>query len=156
MSKIEWHLEARKLSNLKFNPKNPRRLSRNAAAHLTISLEKFGLSEKPIINLDDQIIGGHQRVKLLKKLRYTNVECWVPNRMLEETEVEELLIRLNKNNGEFDDDMLANEFDALNLLEWGFSENELLGLDIDLDEGEKKKKEKKIQTCPKCGEEFST
>ena len=54
--------------------------------------------------------------------------CWVPSRLLTQKEVEELNIRLNKNGGEFDFDMLANEWNIDDLAQWGFSHEEL-GID---------------------------
>lgn len=155
MTAPNWSLQARKLKDLKPHPSNPRRLTTDQAAHLTVSMEKFGLSEKPIINQDNMIIGGHQRVKLLKKLKYKEVDCWVPDRPLDEEEVNELLIRLNQNHGEFNFDDLANNFEPLKLLEWGFSENDLLGFATDEEDKSKKDKSKKLHTCPKCGEEFT-
>jgi DNA modification methylase len=133
---INWHLEKRKLKDLKDHAKNPRQLSENDAAHLTVSLDKFGLIDKPIINTDGTIIGGHQRKKILKKLQVKEVECWVPDRHLEEKEVDELNIRLNKNTGDWDWDILANEWEIKELLDWGFTEEELLDAvqDITTDE----------------------
>ncbi len=49
----------------------------------------------------------------------------------------ELNIRLNKNTGEFDMDILANEFDIDNLIDWGFKHIDL-GLNIDKIQEEKK------------------
>lgn len=62
-------------------------------------------------------------------------ECWVPSRILDENEIEELNIRLN-HGGSWDYDILANAFDVGDLLSWGFDEDEL-GL------GEKEKPKKK-------------
>jgi len=44
---------------------------------------------------------------------------------LSEKEVEELNIRLNKNTGSWDFDVLANEFELPDLVEWGFEPFEL-------------------------------
>lgn len=122
---ITWHLETRKLSQLKDHPKNPRQLSAHDAAHLTVSIDKFGLIDKPIINVNGEIIGGHQRKKILKKLAIKEVECWVPNRELNQKEVDELNIRLNRNTGDFDYDILANQWEITDLLDWGFEMDDL-------------------------------
>jgi DNA modification methylase len=123
---IKWHIETRRISDLKDHPKNPRRLIKEQAQHLQASLEKFGLIDKPIINTDNQIIGGHQRKRILKKMGMKEVECYVPNRTLEEKEIAELNIRLNKNSGEWDWDILANQWEISDLLDWGFTADELL------------------------------
>jgi ParB-like chromosome segregation protein Spo0J len=33
-------------------------------------METFGIAEKPVVNTDNTIIGGHQRLKILKKMGY--------------------------------------------------------------------------------------
>ena len=122
---IQWHLEKRKLSELKDYSKNPRSLSKKQLEHLKISLEKFGLIDKPIINTDNILIGGHQRKKILKSLNISECECYVPDHTLTEKEIEELNIRLNKNTGEWDFDILANQWDIGDLLSYGFEDDEL-------------------------------
>lgn len=139
---IHWTLEKRKISDLSEYAKNPRRLSKFQADHLRESLNKFGQCDVIQINLDNIIIGGHQRVRTLKKMGAKYVDVYVPSRMLDDKEVEELCIRLNKNKGEFDDDMLANMWDLPDLLEWGFTQNELHLESIpDLGEGEEEKEQ---------------
>lgn len=117
---ITWKIETRKISELKDYSKNPRKLSPQQAEHLKTSLQKFGLIDKPIINLDNTIIGGHQRKKTLKKLGIKEIEVNVPDRHLTEKEVEELNIRLNKNTGEWDFKTLEVDWQINDLLEWGF------------------------------------
>ena len=127
-------------------PKNARVLSEHDAKHLGESLDKFGLIDKPIINKNGTIIGGHQRIKVLKTRNIEEVECWVPSRNLSNAEVEELNIRLNRNNGDWDWDKLGNEWDAHNLIEWGFEGDEIYN---------EKKKGKKPQK-PSITFSFST
>lgn len=145
---IQWHLETRKISELKPHPNNPRRLTKEQHAHLKKSLEKFGLIDKPICTKDNQIIGGHQRLRILKEQGIKEVDCWIPDKDLTQQEVDELLIRHNKNTGEFDYDEIANSFDVVDLFEWGFTADDLHLSSDDL-EDDKPKKEKK---CPHCGE----
>ena len=123
---ITWKLESRSLKDLKDYSKNPRILTKDQETQLLESLNKYGLIDKPIINTDNTLIGGHQRKRVLKKLGYKQVECWVPSRALEEKEIEELNIRLNKNIGEWDWDILANQWEFEDLLNWGFTPEELL------------------------------
>lgn len=123
---MKWHLESRKLSSLKEYEKNPRQLSKSAYAQLKRSLEKFGLVDKPIINRDDTIIGGHQRVKVLRDMGVKEIECYVPDTQLTEKEVQEFCIRLNKNVGSWDWDVLGNEWNAVDLVDFGFTSEELL------------------------------
>ena len=53
------------------------------------------------------------------------IDVRVPSRTLTDREVEELNIRLNKNTGSFDFDILANNFEVDDLLDWGFEPFEL-------------------------------
>jgi DNA modification methylase len=125
---INWHLEVLSIKKLKDHPKNPRQINKEQLAHLKTLIKKFGLIDKPIVNLDKTIIGGHQRIRILKKMKAKTVECWVPDRLLEDEEIDHLCIGLNLNQGEFDYDILANEWNELDLLKWGFSEEQLLGM----------------------------
>jgi DNA modification methylase len=134
ISQIEWHIEQRNLSELKNYSKNPRKISKEQTEHLKKSISKFGLIDKPFINTDNVIIGGHQRVQVLKKMGKKNIEVYVPNVTLDEKEMEELNVRHNKNTGEWDFDILADEFETADLIEWGFTPEELQ-IDIDVIEG---------------------
>ena len=110
---INWKLELRKIKDLKPHPKNPRKLSKHDAEHLQKSIEKFGLIDKPIITKDGIIIGGHQRIAILKKMGKAgdSVECYVPDREIEQKDIDELCLRLNRNLGEWDWDILANQWE---------------------------------------------
>ena len=82
------------------------------------SLTKFGVVEPIIFNKQTgYIVGGHFRVRELKKLGYKEVECVVVD--LNEADEKELNIRLNANTDDWDWDTLANEWDVEKLDEWG-------------------------------------
>lgn len=153
---IQWHLEVLAIKDLKPHPKNPRQISKDQYIHLENLIDKFGLIDKPIVNKDWTIIGGHQRIKILKKMKVKTIECWVPERFLDDSEIDHLCIGLNLNQGEFDFDILANEWEPLDLLKYGFTEKQLLdfsGVDeIESSDGEEKNK--KTKCCPQCGHEF--
>lgn len=131
LAKINWTLRTFRLDELTDYYKNPRSLSEKEFKQLKTSLDKFGMIDKPIVNLDsaNTIIGGHQRKHVLEATGVKECECWLPDRELSEKEVEELNIRLNKNTGSWDFDTLANEFELDDLLDWGFDKGEL---DLDL------------------------
>jgi len=124
---MKWHLETRKIKDLKKHPKNPRQLNKDQERHLSHSLDKFGLIDKPIVTIDGLIIGGHQRINVLKKQKIKEIECWVPDQEISEKDIDELNIRLNKNTGDWDYDILADQWEVNDLLEWGFTEEELTG-----------------------------
>jgi len=80
---------------------------------------------------ENVIIGGHMRFECLKDLGYTEVpviELNIPNLDKEK----ELCIRLNKNGGEFDWDLLA-EFDETLLDDVGFTSEEVDEIFDDMD-----------------------
>lgn len=151
---INWHLEVLPIKDLKDHPKNPRQISKEQMKHLEGLIKKFGLIDKPIVNKDWTIIGGHQRIKVLKRMKAKSVECWVPDRQLEESEIEHLCVGLNLNQGAWDWDKLANEFEVVDLLNYGFSEDLLMGHFKESEEilnEEKEAKPKKTKECPNCG-----
>lgn len=50
---------------------------------------------------------------------------YVHDEELTSSQVDELTVRLNRNTGEFDYEILANEYEIVDLLNWGFTEGEL-------------------------------
>jgi ParB-like nuclease domain len=121
---IKWAVESRKLPELKTYDLNPRRITEKGLNDLVKSLELFGLAEPIVINRDDTIIGGHARVQALKRIegKAAKVEVCVPDRLLDEKEVQELCVCLNKNiAGTFDFDILGNQYDPRDLVAWGFT-----------------------------------
>ncbi|HNV24500.1 MAG TPA: DNA methyltransferase, partial [Candidatus Omnitrophota bacterium] len=124
MDRITWTNEKRKISELTHAEYNPRQLTEKQAKDLDASLERFNLADPIIINADNKIIGGHQRINILKRRGAVEVDVRVPSRQLTEHEEKELNLRLNKNLGEWDFDLLA-DFDQEMLLDVGFDSAEL-------------------------------
>ncbi len=122
---MKWSLVAKNINELKPQAKNPRRLSKEQKSNLFTSLENFGMAEPIVVNTDGTIIGGHQRYLMLKSKGQKLIDCMMPDTPLSPMEIDELTIRLNKNQGEFDYDLLANSYDPENLVEWGFTMDEL-------------------------------
>ena len=124
----KWHLEKRFLQDLTPHPNNPRYLTKEDEEQLSRSLVTFGMIERPIITYEGQIIGGHQRVEILKTMGIKELECWVIDTGHEDTftpqKIEELMLRLNKNTGDWDMDKLANNFDVNDLMFIGFNESD--------------------------------
>ena len=117
------------ISKLKPATYNPRQITKKQYNDLKESIDRFGLVDPIIINKNGNIvIGGHQRLKICKELKYKDVDCVVLD--LNKEQERELNIRLNKNTGDWDFDLLSNHFDIQELKEWGFKEIEL-GLNID-------------------------
>jgi len=121
---MNWASEKRNIAELTPAEYNPRQLTVDQAKQLNTSLESFNLADPIIINKDNKIIGGHQRINILKQRGVSEVDVRVPDRQLTDDEEKELNLRLNKNLGEWDYDLLAN-FDEDLLLNVGFDSKEL-------------------------------
>ena len=122
------NIELIEINKLKPATYNPRQISTKQYNDLKKSIQKFDLVDPIIVNKDMTVIGGHQRLKICKELKYKDVDCVVLD--LSKEEERELNIRLNKSGGEFDMDILANEFNIDDLVDWGFKHIDL-GLNID-------------------------
>ena len=121
-------IEEIEISKLKPATYNPRQISTKQYNDLKKSIERFGLVDPIIVNKDNTVIGGHQRLKIIKSLGEKTIGCIVLD--LNKEQERELNIRLNKNSGEFDFDILSSEFDIEELVDWGFKHIDL-GLNID-------------------------
>lgn len=105
---------------------NPRKISRKEMDDLIDSISVFGLTEPIIINTHEDrhgvIISGHQRLKACKQLGMTEVPCLEMKLTLKEEK--QLNIRMNKNGGKFDYDILGAFFNKEDLMDWGFIESD--------------------------------
>lgn len=119
---LEWSTVKRKVHDLLPSDFNPRKITDEKRRKLERSLSKFNLVEIPVINLDNTLLAGHQRVTGLAVLGRSNEEIDVrcPNRMLTEVEAKEYMIISNTHAGEFDFDLLDLHFSMLDLDDIGF------------------------------------
>ena len=129
-------IEQIKASKLKPATYNPRQISTKQYKDLKNSITKFGLVDPIIVNKDFTVIGGHQRLKVLNEMQTDTIPCVVLN--LSKEKERELNVRLNKNTGDFDIDILANEFDIDELVDWGFKH---IDLDVNIDKIEEEDKD---------------
>ncbi len=106
---------------------NPRKWDEKALKDLTTSIERFGIVDPAIVNSapnrQNIVIGGHMRIEAAKALGITEMPVVYVN--IPDLEKEkELNLRLNKNQGEFDFQLLANFAEDF-LTEVGFNSEEL-------------------------------
>lgn len=106
---------------------NPRTWSEQNTKELKDSITRYGIVDPILANSADErkniVIGGNFRLKVLKELGYTEVPVvyiHIPNLEKEK----ELCLRLNKNQGEWDMELLA-QFDESFLEDLGFDSEEL-------------------------------
>lgn len=133
--KIVWSISKVKVSDIKVNGYNPRKMSEIEKRDLQKSITEFGTVVPVVLNIGTRsniIIGGEQRVKIYADLGMQEVECIVPSRELTLEEEKELNIRLNKNTGSWDENLLK-DFELEMLLDVGFGDEELQSMFDDVD-----------------------
>ncbi len=116
-----------KIDDLIASEYNPRKWSADSISQLKESIEKFGLVDPILANSAENrkniVIGGHFRLKVAKDLGYIEVPVYYVNIPNIERE-KELNLRLNKNLGDWDFDLLK-DFDPTLLSDIGFASTEL-------------------------------
>lgn len=114
---------------------NPRKISPKRKEEIRQSIEKFGLVQPFVVNVNPErmnyIVGGNGRNKIVKQMGYDEVPCIEV--CLDEEGEKELNLRLNKNQGEFDYEALKSFFNNSMLSEVGFSEKEIGKVESDFD-----------------------
>lgn len=143
------------IADLQFADYNPRAATKKEATELKKSLERFGFVEPVVVNSDPTrkniIIGGHFRVRTAKDLGLKEVPVHYI-KISDEKKERELNLRLNKNLGHWDAELLV-EFDENMLLDVGFESGELDAMfaDLKLEEDNDKDDE-----APEVAEESQT
>lgn len=124
---LEWENAKRKVKDLVPFEYNPRKLTPEKKQLLINSIEKFNLAEVPAINLDNKIIAGHQRIKVLMDLGRGDelIDVRIPNRPLTDKEFKEYNITSNVPIGFWDVDVLDAHFEDINLEELGLNLDEI-------------------------------
>jgi DNA modification methylase len=116
-------IEEVSIGSLKASSYNPRKMTEKQEIDLTESIKRFGLIDPIIVNSykerENIIIGGHARFKLAKKLDFKTVP--VVYLSLPLNKEKELNLRLNRNTGEWDYELLKS-FEVDLLLDTGFDE----------------------------------
>lgn len=115
------HIHEVKISEVKKNPNNPRTIKDEKFAKLVKSIRDFPemLRLRPIVVNDDMIVlGGNMRLKACKEagLKYVPI---IKASDLTEDQQREFIIKDNVGFGEWDWEMLANEWDDAKLADWG-------------------------------------
>jgi len=139
------------------NPNNPRTIKDDNFKKLVNSVISFPkmLEKRPIVVDENMIVlGGNMRLKAckeakLKKVWIDNTEDWT------DEEKRQFIIKDNVSGGEWDWDMLANEWDTEKLNEWGLVVEFPSFMPATEDEQGKLDEKKKI-ICPECNYEFTT
>lgn len=113
-------MELKKITDIKLNPNNPRLIKDDKFKKLVQSIKDFPemLDIRPIVvNKDMIILGGNMRFRACKEAGIKEIPVIVTD--LSEEKQREFLIKDNTSGGEWDWDMLANEWDTEELEAWG-------------------------------------
>ncbi len=110
-----------KISKVKGNPNNPRVIKNDKFKKLVKSIKEFPemLKLRPIVVDENMIVlGGNMRLKASKDAGLKEVRIEIAEGLTEEQK-KEFIVKDNVGFGEWEWDMLANEWDSVQLAEWG-------------------------------------
>lgn len=131
--KKDWHNEKRFLSELIPYDKNPRKITDKDQARLKKSFKNTGYAETIAIDTDNVIVAGHQRYEILKQRNSGDIEIdvRVPPKKLTKKEFDDYLIASNKDTGEWDFEILTEQFEMEDLLEKGFDTEDFDNIEVE-------------------------
>jgi len=110
-----------KLSEIKPNPNNPRLIKDEKFLKLVKSIQDFPkmLEIRPIVvNSDMIVLGGNMRLKACKEDGLKEIPIIFADDLTEDQQ-REFIIKDNVGFGEWDWEMIANEWEPVQLEEWG-------------------------------------
>jgi len=137
------------ITEIKSNPNNPRLIKDHKFKQLVKSIQDFPqmLELRPIvIDEHNMVLGGNMRLKACLEAGLTDVPVIHANN-LTEAQKKEFIIKDNISFGEHDWDSLANEWNIIELDEWGLDIPAFANNDIE----QPKDNAKGGKTCPNCG-----
>lgn len=124
--KRSLNLQKRRVEELNFYKGNPRKISPEILEKLKRSIQEFGYVDPLIINTKNEVIGGNQRLKVLRELGIDEVECVVVD--LPKSKEKALNLALNKIQGEWDWELLKDFISDIEMPDFeltGFDEEEI-------------------------------
>lgn len=118
-----------KLSEIKSNPNNPRILKDEKFKKLVKSIQEFPkmMKLRPIvIDNSNMVLGGNMRLKALQELKYKEIpDEWIKRASeLTEDEKKRFIIADNVGFGEWDWDILNNDYNLDDLNSWGLEKKD--------------------------------
>jgi hypothetical protein len=120
------------IGKIKSNPNNPRTIKDDKFFKLVQSLKDLPEMAKVrpvVVNQDMVVLGGNMRLKAMKEAGWKEVPVEVVD--WDEDKQRQFIIKDNVSGGEWDWEMLANEWDTEELQEWGL---DLPGFDLNANE----------------------
>lgn len=154
MAKADVYVEVKvmRLDELVHNERNPRTIKNKKHRELIESLKEFPemkLLREIVVDENKLILAGDKRCFALEELGYAEVTVKQVFNLSEEKK-EEFIAKDNVHHGEWDTDIIANQWDAEKLKGWGVPDFKVAG-----NGGESDKTYKNHEvTCPNCGHHF--
>ena len=149
-------MELVKISEVRSNENNPRFIKDHKFKKLVTSIKEFPemLKLRPIVvNNEMVVLGGNMRLKACKEAGLK--EVWILKaEELTEVQQREFIVKDNVGFGEWDWDLLANEWDVNKLEEWGLDGFPFEYTDINEEDIKELTKEESTETCNKCGKKL--
>jgi ParB-like chromosome segregation protein Spo0J len=121
MSEIKYNLKFVKASEVKANPNNPRVIKDDKFKMLVNSIKNFPqmLQLRPLIlNAEGVVLGGNMRLRACIDAKVKEIPVVYAHDLTDEQQ-REFIIKDNVGYGEWDWDILANEWDCDLLQLWG-------------------------------------
>ena len=125
-----------KISEVKSNPNNPRIIKDDKFLKLVQSIQDFPemLKIRPIVvNSDMVVLGGNMRLKACKEAGLKKIPIIIADDFSDEKQ-KEFIIKDNVGFGDWDWSVLANEWDAEQLTDWGLDIPDFHGEEIEAEE----------------------
>jgi len=146
------------INDIKQNSNNPRIIKDDKFKKLVASIKEFPEMlevREIVINKDNIILGGNMRYRAAKEAGLIEIPVKIVN--WDEYKQRQFIIKDNVSGGEWDWDLLANEWDAIDLDNWGIDKVVFDEIDFDnISSNEDRTASDKNQnvTCPDCGKMF--
>lgn len=153
-------IELINLDDLILAESNPRTISKDEMDRLCKSMTEDPdfIKCRPILvhyiekDMSMNVYAGSQRVRAAKILGWKEIPCIVQANLSDKI-IKQRLIKDNMHAGDWDYDILGNEFEMDMLLDVGFNPSDF-DIGIDLGSTEELEKKKKEKLCPNCGHEL--
>ena len=138
------------VKEIKETPNNPRFIKDGKFKKLVKSIKEFPqmLEIRPIV-VDETmtILGGNMRLRACKAAGLFEIPIYI-QKGLSDAEKREFIIKDNSGFGEWDWDILANEWDTKQLIDWGV---DLPVFDLPIEDDESKENDDDKDVCELCG-----
>ena len=108
------------ISQVRIDPNNPRSLNKEKFKKLKLSVKEFPemLEVRPLVVAEGVVVGGNMRLLAMKDLGYREVSVIDVTEWTQEKR-DQFMIKDNLSFGDWDYDLLANEWNIDDLTDWG-------------------------------------